>query len=209
MVTKVTQISPQLTIWLMAAFAEIMDVHTGFLVIDEFCSRFVYFYTGYVAAPHVFRFAEKVTEQSMPRLFLALYVWAMANGLMVVYGYATMPILSLALGFAGVGAVVAVSQILAKENLLNWLRYCGENSIVIYLAFFVFMAASRMVLLKTGIIADGGLISVIVTAAGVIGPVLLYWMVRHTPARFLFERPALFRIKPRTEEPRGQMVAAE
>ena len=45
----------------------------------------------------------------------------------------------------------------------------ASNSIVIYLAFFLPMAATRTVLLKTGIITDLGTISLIVTAAGVIG----------------------------------------
>ena len=209
-VTKLVQIIPQLTVWLVAAFFEIADVHTGSLLVDEFASRFVYFYTGYVAAPHVFTFAKKVSEQSYLTLFGALYLWAVVNGLMVAFGYATMPILSLVLGFAGVGAVIALSQILAQERLLNWLRYCGENSIVIYLAFFAFMAASRVVLLKTGLIADGGTISVLVTAAGVVGPIVMFWMVRHTPLRFLFERPQMFRIKPKPADgQQGRVIPAE
>ena len=142
-------------------------------------------------------------------LFASLYCWAMVNGLMVSYGYSTMPILSLVLGFAGVGAVIAVSQILAQEKLMHWLRYCGQNSIVIYLAFFAFMAASRMVLIKTGIITDGGTISLIVTTAGVVGPVVMYWMVRNTPAKFLFERPEMFKLKPKSAEVQGQIIAAE
>lgn len=209
LVTRVTQIIPQLTIWLMAAFAEVSDVQTGVFVVDEFCSRFVYFFTGYVAAPHVFQFAEKVAKQSMMTLFGSLYLWAVINGLMVSYGFSTTPLLSLALGFAGVGAVIAVSQILAQEKLMNWVRYCGQNSIVIYLAFFAFMAASRIVLIKTGIITDGGTISLIVTAAGVIGPIVMYWMVRNTPARFLFERPDMFRLKPKSAAVQGQIIAAE
>jgi hypothetical protein len=209
-VTKLVQIIPQLTVWLVAAFFEIADVQTGTLLVDEFASRFVYFYTGYVAAPHVFAFARKVSEQSYLTLFGALYLWAVVNGLMVVHGVATTPILSLVLGFAGVGAVVAVSQILAQERLLNWVRYCGEKSIVIFLAFFAFMAASRVILVKTGIITDGGTISVLVTAAGVIGPVVLYWAVRHTPARFLFERPDLFRIgQPSARKRESQIIPAE
>ena len=209
-VTKLAGRVPALTIWLIAAFFEAIDVHTGWLVIDEFAARFVYFYSGYVLAPHVFAFAERVARQSPVTLFCSLFIWALANGWMVLNGYATLPGLGLALGFAGVGAVIAVSQILAKWDLAKAVRYCGENSIVIYLAFFMFMAASRMVLIKTGIIADGGLISVVVTAAGVIGPVILHRIVRRTPARFLFERPAMFRVKvPVSADGQGQIIAAE
>jgi uncharacterized membrane protein YcfT len=77
------------------------------------------------------------------------------------------------------------------------LRYCGENSIVIYLAFFLGMAASRIVLLKTGAITDIGTCSLIVTTAGVVGALLLFWLVRNTPFRFLFVRPDWARIERR------------
>ena len=61
------------------------------------------------------------------------------------------------------------------------------------------MAASRTVLIKDGWIADIGTISAVVTLAGVIGALLLFWAVRQTPLRFLFERPDAFWLttKPR------------
>jgi hypothetical protein len=68
------------------------------------------------------------------------------------------------------------------------------------------MAATRIVLLKTGIISSVGLMSVIVTAAGVVGPIILFWMVRNTPLRFLFERPDRFWLTPR---PRVVLQPAE
>jgi uncharacterized membrane protein YcfT len=122
-------------------------------------------------------------------------------------GYADMQVISLALGFIGAGAVVAISALLAMSHLFEFLRYCGKNSIVIYLAFFLFMAASRTVLLKTGIIPDLGTVSLIVTAAGVIGALCWYWAVHKTPFKFLFARPALFHLKPK--KPTVAMQPAE
>ena len=92
--------------------------------------------------------------------------------------------------------MVAVSALLAQSRLFEPLRYCGENSIVIYLAFFLRMAASRSVLLKYGWITDIGTISALVTLAGIVGALVLFWAVRRTPLRFLFERPAAFWIAP-------------
>jgi len=86
--------------------------------------------------------------------------------------------------------------LLAKSDLAKPLRYCGRNSIVIYLAFFLPMAVSRMVLVKTGWIADIGTISVLVTVAGVVGSLAWFWAVRWTFLRFLFERPQQFSIAP-------------
>ena len=54
-------------------------------------------------------------------------------------------------------------------------------------------------LLKTGIITDLGTISLLVTAAGVIGALCWYWAVRGTPLRFLFERPAWARLQARAD----------
>jgi uncharacterized membrane protein YcfT len=86
---------------------------------------------------------------------------------------------------------------------MGWLRYIGEHSIVIYLSFFIFMAGARTVLLKFGIIDDVGVISLLVTLAGVIGPLVLYWTTRRTPLRYLFERPswAMLKYRPKTLAP--------
>ena len=85
---------------------------------------------------------------------------------------------------------------MAKTDLFRPLRYCGQQSIVIYLAFFLPMAATRIVLLKSGLIGDIGTISLLVTLAGVVGALCWYWAARNTPFRFLFERPAWARLKP-------------
>jgi uncharacterized membrane protein YcfT len=187
---------PTLAVWLVAAALEIAHVHTGATVIDEFASRFVYFYTGYLLAPHIFALAK--SADAHPEGALAgLAIWGMVNGLLVFNGLAELPLVSLGLGLAGAAAVVSVSVLLAKSDLARPLRYCGRNSIVIYLAFFLPMAASRMVLLKTGWITDIGTISAVVTVVGVVGSLIWFWAVRWTFLRFLFERPERFWIAPK------------
>jgi uncharacterized membrane protein YcfT len=187
---------PVLAVWLAAAALEIVHIRTGYTVIDEFASRFVYFYTGYVLAPRIFELARGVSAQ--PEMALAgLVTWGLLNGLLVFNGFAELPFISLALGLVGAVAVVSVSVLLAKSDLASPLRYCGRNSIVIYLAFFLPMAASRAVLLKAGWIADIGTISVLVTIVGVIGSLAWFWAVRWTFLRFLFERPERFWLAPK------------
>jgi uncharacterized membrane protein YcfT len=196
---------PPVAVWLVAAALEIAPIHTGWMVPDEFAARFVYFYTGYVMAPLIFSLAAKA--QAKPGRTVAwLVLWAMANGVMVMRGMDDLPLVSLALGLIGAVAVVRGSALLAMRRFWAPLKYCGQNSIVIYLAFFFFMAASRTVLIKTGLIADVGAVSLIVTAAGVIGPLVLFWIVRGTRFRFLFERPAMFWLTPK---PRPALQPAE
>src|SRR6202163_1664631 len=53
-VTKATRKMPPLAICGAAAVLEMAHITTGWTVIDEFGARFVYFYFGYLFAPHVF-----------------------------------------------------------------------------------------------------------------------------------------------------------
>jgi len=180
-------------VWLLAAMLEISGLHTGITVIDEFAGRFVYFYTGYALAPFVFRFAEQVGAEPV-KSFFGLAGWALLNEYCVQAGIAEWPLVSLILGFAGAGAVIAIAVLLSRVVWGNALRYCGENSIVIYLAFTVPMAATRIVLLKLGWISDLGSVALLVTLAGLTGALVLYWIVRNTPLSFLFERPDWARL---------------
>ena len=194
-IIKLTRGLPWMAIWLFGAALEIAHVNTGWTVIDEFAHRFVYFYTGYIFATHIFAFAAGVQRKSNAAL-IGLSIWAVANGALVIAGIADRPLISLGLGLAGAAAVVAIAALMAKTDLFRPLRYCGQQSIVIYLAFFLPMAATRIVLLKSGLIGDIGTISLLVTLAGVVGALCWYWAARNTPFRFLFERPAWARLKP-------------
>jgi uncharacterized membrane protein YcfT len=204
-VTKAARRVPPVVILIAAAALQVSAIHTGWTAIDEFAGRFVYFYTGYLFAPQIFAFA--TTVQVRPgRAAAALAVWALVNGALVYAGFAEWPVVSLALGLLGAAAVIAFSALLARAHWFAPVRYCGQHSIVIYLAFFLPMAATRTVLLKTGIVADVGTISLLVTAAGVVGALAMWWTARATGANFLFERPDRFRIAPR---PRVAMQPAE
>jgi uncharacterized membrane protein YcfT len=190
-VIKLTRgISPWI-IWPIAAALEVSHLNTGWTVPDEFAARFVYIYTGYVMAPHIFSVARYVQQHPFRGIAVVL-AWGIANGAMVFNGYSDLPFVSLALGLIGAAAVIRVAALLSLIPWAGWLRYCGEHSIVIYLAFFLPMALMRMLLLKTGLVHDVGTISVLVTVSGVLGSLLMYWALRPTPLKFLYERPRMF-----------------
>jgi len=172
-------------------------IETGHMVVDEFASRFVYFYAGYWLAGHVFTFAEGVNFKSVPVILSGLFIWAIGNTMMVRSGLAEVPGLGLALGFIGAAAVISTGVLLSRTRFAAPLRYAGENSIVIYLAFFLFMAATRSLLLKYQMITDLGSVALLTTAAGVAGPILLFWVTRHTRLSLLFRRPAWARLASR------------
>jgi uncharacterized membrane protein YcfT len=123
---------------------------------------------------------------------MTLAAWGLLNAKLVFAGYADLPFISLGLGLIGALAVISASVLISKcDPLFRPLRYCGRNSIVIYLACFLPMAATWTLLLKAGVIADIGAISLVVTSAGVLVPLALFWIVRGSAFRFLFERPAI------------------
>jgi len=96
---------PPLVVWLAGAALEIAHIHTGATVIDEFASRFVYFYTGYLFAPRIFALAKEA--QARPEAALAgLTIWGLVNGVLVFNGLAELALVSLGLGLLGAPALL-------------------------------------------------------------------------------------------------------
>ena len=220
-----TRLVRSMPVWLMlgwAAILEMLPVHTGWVVFDEFCARYVYFYAGYALAAHIFDLAAWFAA-NRARTLVLLGAWAVVNGLLVAIpapealafalqpdstgqgnaGLALLPIFSLLTGAAGAMAIVAVSAIIGGMRGTAWLNWLGAHSIVIYLAFFIPMSVTRIVLLRAGVITDTGTIALLVTAASVIGPVVLYGLICWSGyGRFLFERPDWAKIDRPAAAPR-------
>jgi uncharacterized membrane protein YcfT len=205
-VIKLTRNVPPLPLWCVAALLETLRVATGWTVIDEFCARFVYIYSGYLFADCVFALSDRAVRYPAYAL-AALALWASIEGSMVALGLSELRGVSLILGLAGACAVITTGTLLARARRLNFLRFCGEHSIVIYLAFFLPMAASRTLLLKSGLIHDIGTISLMVTIAGVVGALAIWRLALAAHANFLFERPDALRIAPR--KPAAALLPAE
>ncbi|MCB8829075.1 hypothetical protein LJD47_29105, partial [Escherichia coli] len=57
----VTRLVRSVNGWIILAIAaalETVPIHTGWLVLDEFCSRYVFFFAGYAFAPVIFDLAQ-------------------------------------------------------------------------------------------------------------------------------------------------------
>jgi len=228
----VTRLTKGLPGWLVlgwAAALEILPVASGWIVLDEFCSRFVYFFAGYLFASNIFAIAAWARAHLWAVLAL-IALWAPVNALLVFTpapeplrmflqpgignsgatgGISELPFVSILLAFAGIAVVIAVAALIAEKRWSAWLTWLGAHSIVVYLAFFLPMAATRTLLLKTGIIADVGTMSLITTMAAVAGPVILYGMVKWSGyGDFLFERPEWAKID-RAGRPAPKLQPAE
>ena len=169
------------------------SVMTGWITLDSFSLFLVYFLIGHYARTGIFTFANWVAANPVVAI-AALIAWAIGEEFGVRSGLAEIPGLTLMFGLAGALAVVALSALMAKWSLASWLAYCGRRSLFIYLAFVLPMAAMRLVLLKTGLIASVGWISLIVAATAIAAPLALEAGVRGTWLAFLFNRPVWARL---------------
>jgi len=201
-----------------AALLEMLPIHTGWMMIDEFAARYVYFLAGCMLATKIFEVAEWVRANKAVSTGL-LFVWALINGVIVfaptggvlgLESFANLPIVSLALGAAGALAIICGSVLISTLSWTGFLEYLGRNSIVIYLAFFLPMAVSRVILLKFAPFLDIGTVSALVMIAAASGPVVLYWMIQWSGyGNFLFHRPHWAWIDRNRANAKAQLHPAE
>ena len=167
----------------------VAEIHHGWVLVDEFCARLVYFVGGYLFATKVFDLATWARENVMCAI-IALGAWAGINGGLVVFGWAGLPGISLILGTAGAVAIIVVASLISRLAIFAPLLHAGANSIVVYLAFFLPMVISRLVFLKFAPWLDAGTMAFLCTAIGVATPLIGYAIIKQVGfGMFLFHRP--------------------
>lgn len=216
-VTKLLREVPRALLLLVAALIQIVPVATSSLLVEEFCDRYVWFVIGFLFAGQILAFAHIAQRHPVPAL-AGLALWAAIDGALALMPsgsasfptLAALPVLRLALGGAGALAVVATASLLTRIGgpLTDALRLFGERSMVIYLAFFLPMAATRAVLVKTGILPDVGWVSLMVTVVAATTPLVLERLIRPTPFAFLFRRPRTFHIVRHSPTSSGSVLRA-
>ncbi|MBU2581777.1 MAG: acyltransferase family protein [Alphaproteobacteria bacterium] len=181
-----------------AALLQVLPVNTGWSAVDHYLAHYyVFFAGGYLLAPHVFALAKWASENTAIA-FWAFFAWAVANGIAVftpatMFGYASiaaLPVVSLLLGGAGAAAIVCAASLLARFKIAEFIGYCGRNSIVLYISFMIPMAVTRMLIVKSGLVTDTGVASLIVWLAAAISPLIVYEVLRGTPLKYLYRRPS-------------------
>lgn len=197
----VTKLSRRAPVWLVLAEAIALNLwphETGWTAIDEFMRRYVFFFAGYAFAPFIVTLAERARQAPD----IAAAVSGVCFGLIAAAtfgfdhaGVAPIhhPALALPLGAAGAGALIASAAAISATRTGRIISYCGERSLAIYLVFFLPMAATRMLLIKLGLIGstiDIGTASAIITASAIAAPLLLQRLIAGGPFGWLFERPA-------------------
>lgn len=187
-VTKLLRKAPVPVVWIVAAAFHLLVKEAEFKVWEKFAQYYVFFYTGYVLSTYVFRYAS-IVESHRWQALAALGAWAVVNGLLVFGGYSHVMGVNLGMALAGSAAVIAVAVMLMRSPLGKVFAYCGAHSIVIYLAFYIPLAATSKILVSRRLIQDGGLLAILAMLGGVLGALAIYWLVRNSFLAFLFKRP--------------------
>ncbi|MGH1419651.1 MAG: acyltransferase family protein [Hyphomicrobiaceae bacterium] len=211
--TKLLYRLPTPALWLLGAALHTLAPKTGWYSVDEFAHYYVFFLSGYVLAPYVFKIA-RWAEANVIASLAVVAVWAVFNGFVAFWpdpvGLGVklfeLPVLSIATGLAGAFAIVMLAAVLAKIDLIPAIRFCGQHSIVLYLAFTIPMAITRIVLVKLGVISDVGAVSFVVTSVALISPLVLFVLTRKTPLRYLFVRPDIFKLERPAMSPHRKAV---
>ena len=192
-VTKLLRRWP-VALWCVAAALSATGVHTDWTTIDEFASRFVFFVSGFMFAKSVFAIADWSAHNPV-RALAGLAVWASASAATLTLAREMyiehVPGLSLATGFAGAAAVVTAAALMAHSRWLNAVRYCGRNSLPIFLAFFIPMAVGRTAIIRLYPEMDATLATALVLTTAITGPLILQRIVADGRLAWLFKRPEL------------------
>lgn len=170
-------------------------IDTGWSVTNRFMEWYVFFFVGYAASKYIFEFAKWVQTDSLTSIGL-LAGWVLMNTLFVHLGLASLPGISLLLGFAGAFAIVTIGVFLTGHRFAEALRHAGKYSIVIYLTFFLPMKMLQKLLAQTGLIPDVGLASLVVLICAAVSPLVFHALIRHTHFNALYVRPKFLRLKP-------------
>lgn len=212
--------APHWAVFAIAAVLQMASIQTGIYLVDQFAEYFVYFYAGAVLAPRFFQLASWSQDNTVKAL-AALGVWAAVNAVMVFspgfrmdpvhieMGWGALPGIHLILALAGSAAICIIAALLTKLPWMDWLRWLGAKSLIIYVAFVLPMGIARTILLRLGI-DEPNLVSLVTMVAAITAPLVLWWLVEKTGfGKFLFERPRWAHLPGTATSARPQATPAE
>jgi len=192
--------APVWAVFAVGAILQMATIHTGSYAIDQFAAYFVFFYAGYVMAPLLFRLAGWAGDH-LALALAGLLVWAAIHAALVfspgfamqpvhpVMGWAGLPGIHLILALAGTAALCVIAALLTRLPAMDWLRWMGSKSLIIYVAFVLPLGISRTVLIKLGLL-EPTMLTALTMAIAIVSPLVLYALVKRTGmGNFLFERP--------------------
>ncbi|MCP5084016.1 MAG: acyltransferase family protein [Alphaproteobacteria bacterium] len=194
LVARFSRAVPPLLVFGAAALMSVFQTHGSGIVVDSFTKYLVFFLGGLYAGPWIKALAAWAHDKVLGVTGLCL-AFAAANLQVMAWGQVEHPAFALAMGCFGAATMVALSSLVGHYRLFAPVRYCGQNSLAIYVAFTFPMVAARIIGTKTGVITDPDLLSAFVLATAVAGALAMAWTARRVGLSFLFDRPAAFHLE--------------
>lgn len=189
-----------------AAALYFLRLDTGWMLIDEFAWRFIWFALGIYGAQYIFDIAD--WARAYPARGIALSTALLASIATVVFSHLVdIRALEFLMGVAGAGASIMLVAMLAARGWAKLLAYVGQHSLYIFLSFFLPMAATRMVMVRLGF-ENGDFITLVSMSVAVILPIIAYRLLEKTPLNFFYIRPDAFRLGAPRKKPRHNIVMA-
>lgn len=199
-----------------AGVASMAHIDTASYALNQFAEYFVFFYAGYAFAPWIFKLVEKA--MAMPKAAIAgLILWAAINGYFVftpgfaaeprhfTMGLAEAPAIRFALALAGSVALCVAAGVFSLANWMGWLRFIGQRSLVIYVAFALPLTFSRLLLIKLELVNDTTILTITTMLIALTLPLVGNWLIQKIGfGHFLFARPSwatLLKIEKKADHP--------
>lgn len=204
----VTRLTRALPVWLMLAVGLGLNTvyQAGLLSFDwtvanRFMDRFIYFYVGYAGAHLIFQGADRIRSNSN-LLVIGLLVWGVINWYFAELDLHHVPFIAPIFGLVGAFAVCALGVLMAKHNIGWIVRYIGQNSMVVYLTFFLPMKVTEKIIERVGDpLGSVGLSTAIILVVAVGSPLIFERIIRKTPLNFLYKRPETFTLSGKPAAP--------
>jgi uncharacterized membrane protein YcfT len=192
--------------WLVFALAVVWylaPIETGWSQVNRAGERYVFFFAGYWIAPMAFVYARWVAAHRGVAL-TGILAWTVLDAMLVFSGAADWRGVSLVLGFLGAFAVIGAAALLQSVRAFDVLRRCGQDSLPIYVGFFLPMwaivnlyewSADRL----SHAPLEPGAAAVLFAVFSIAIALAAEQAARGTRLAWLYERPHWARLGPKAE----------
>jgi uncharacterized membrane protein YcfT len=205
-----TRLLRKVSPWLVlpaAVALMIFPLETGIYHVDRFGVYFGFFYAGHIFARRIFALADW-TAAHRRTATLSLLIWATFNGAMVKLGWSEHLAMTALLGFLGISAVVVLSRLVCEQAWARGLRYLGENSIVVYLGFYLPMIIIVPALKASPVGAQPNVVGTVALVFCIGVSVAAFHVARRVGLAFLYDRPSWARLQRPARKPQSTPVHA-
>jgi uncharacterized membrane protein YcfT len=187
-VTRLLRAVPGWIMFIGACALMALRIDTDFRPLNAFTTYYAFFLAGYLFAPRIFAWADWVAAHR-PWAWGMFILWIFGNTYAVWHGWAALPVVDMLVGFTGIAAVIGLSSLVSDHPWMQWVRYLGKNSIVVYLGFYLPLQWWLVAYPHFGWTLAPDVLATATVVVGVVFAIALERISRGNFLSFLFKRP--------------------